>query len=42
VDDPKRRSPNASKAGKLLRWKPKKSLEDGLLRTIKWFLEKKN
>jgi UDP-glucuronate decarboxylase len=40
VDDPKRRCPNVSKAKKLLRWKPKNSLEDGLLKTIKWFLDK--
>ena len=42
VDDPKRRSPNVSMAEKLLGWKQKSCLETGLLRTIKWFLEKKN
>ncbi|MFH1328842.1 MAG: UDP-glucuronic acid decarboxylase family protein [Candidatus Bathyarchaeota archaeon] len=42
VDDPKRRSPNVSRAKKLLRWKTKNSLDEGLLKTIKWFLENKN
>lgn len=41
-DDPRRRCPDIGRAEKLLGWKPKSSLEDGLLRTIKWFLEKKN
>jgi len=36
-DDPKRRCPNTSKIEKLLGWKPKISLEQGLERTIKWF-----
>jgi len=38
-DDPKRRCPNTSKIEKLLGWKPKISLEQGLERTIKWFAE---
>jgi len=36
-DDPKRRSPDTSKMEKLLRWKPKVGLEQGLKRTIMWF-----
>lgn len=36
-DDPKRRCPDTSKMGKLLGWKPKISLEQGLKRTIEWF-----
>lgn len=36
-DDPKRRRPDVSKAKVLLDWEPKVSLEDGLIRTIKWF-----
>jgi UDP-glucuronate decarboxylase len=36
-DDPRRRCPDIRKAQKLLRWKPKISLEQGLTRTITWF-----
>ena len=36
-DDPPRRRPDISKAKKILDWKPKEKLEDGLQRTIKWF-----
>jgi UDP-glucuronate decarboxylase len=36
-DDPKRRCPTISKAFKLLRWKPKIRLEEGLERTMTWF-----
>jgi len=36
-DDPKRRCPDTSKMEKLLGWKPKISLEQGLKRTIEWF-----
>jgi len=36
-DDPKRRCPDIGRAEKLLRWKPKISLEHGLVRTIAWF-----
>jgi len=39
-DDPKRRYPNTDKMEKLLGWKTEISLEDGLLKTIKWFLRK--
>jgi len=38
-DDPKRRCPDTSKIKKLLGWKPKISLEQGLEKTIKWFAE---
>lgn len=36
-DDPKRRCPNLNKMEKLLGWKPKISLEQGLERIIMWF-----
>jgi len=36
-DDPKRRCPDTTKTEKLLGWKPKISLEEGLKRTITWF-----
>jgi len=36
-DDPKKRCPNTSKMEKLMGWKPKISLEQGLKRTVKWF-----
>ena len=36
-DDPKRRCPDISKARKLLKWKPKVSLEEGLRKTIAWY-----
>ena len=39
-DDPKRRSPEISKARELLDWSPKIGLEDGLERTILWFRTK--
>jgi UDP-glucuronate decarboxylase len=41
ADDPKRRCPNISKAQKLLGWKPKVKLENGLIKTISWFKEKR-
>lgn len=37
VDDPRRRRPDITKAMKLLHWKPKWSLEDGLRETIDYF-----
>ena len=40
VDDPKRRCPDIEKAEKLLGWKPKISLQQGLARTITWFQRK--
>ncbi len=36
-DDPKRRSPNITKAKKILNWTPKTDLETGLQKTINWF-----
>jgi len=36
-DDPKVRRPDITKAMKILKWKPKVPLEDGLRRTIEWF-----
>jgi nucleoside-diphosphate-sugar epimerase len=35
-DDPMRRNPEISKAEKLLGWKPKVSLKEGLEKTIDW------
>lgn len=40
-DDPKRRSPDTTKAKKLLDWQPEVNLETGLQRTIDWFKHKK-
>lgn len=37
VDDPKVRRPDISKARKVLKWKPKVVLEEGLSRTIEYF-----
>ena len=37
VDDPKVRRPDIQRAMKILRWKPKTQLEEGLRRTIAWF-----
>jgi UDP-glucuronate decarboxylase len=37
IDDPKRRCPNIDKAKKLLGWKQKIRLQQGLTRTITWF-----
>ena len=38
-DDPKVRQPDIAKAKKLLKWKPRVRLEEGLVETIKWFLK---
>jgi len=40
VDDPKRRCPDIGKAEKILGWKPKISLQQGLARAITWFQRK--
>lgn len=37
VDDPKVRRPDIARAVKILKWRPKVGLEDGLLRTIGYF-----
>ncbi|MFA5356561.1 MAG: UDP-glucuronic acid decarboxylase family protein [Candidatus Omnitrophota bacterium] len=37
ADDPKQRKPDISRAKKLLRWKPRIQLEEGLKITIEWF-----
>jgi UDP-glucuronate decarboxylase len=36
-DDPKRRCPDTSKLEKIVGWKPKIALEEGLQKTIEWF-----
>ena len=36
-DDPPRRKPDISKAKRILGWKPRVKLEEGLKRTIEWF-----
>jgi len=36
-DDPKKRQPNIDKAWKVMKWKPRVNLEDGLSRTIPYF-----
>jgi len=41
-DDPNRRRPDISKAGRLLKWFPRTSLDDGLRRTVTWFAERKD
>jgi UDP-glucuronate decarboxylase len=40
-DDPKRRCPDTTKLERLVEWKPKVRFEEGLERTIKWFVSKK-
>jgi nucleoside-diphosphate-sugar epimerase len=40
-DDPKRRCPDTGKVERLVGWKPNVSFEEGLERTIKWFVSKK-
>src|SRR5438309_2521537 len=39
-NDPKQRRPDLSRAWSLLRWKPRVSLQQGLLPTIAWFRER--
>lgn len=41
-DDPVRRKPDTSLAEKVLGWKPRVSLEDGLSCTIDWFIQREN
>ncbi|HPP06656.1 MAG TPA: hypothetical protein PLW88_04745 [Syntrophorhabdaceae bacterium] len=40
-DDPKRRCPDISKAKKYLEWEPVVPLEEGLIRTIEYFMAQK-
>ena len=40
TDDPKVRQPDITRAGTLLGWEPKVSLEDGLTKTIEYFRKK--
>jgi UDP-glucuronate decarboxylase len=40
-DDPKRRSPDITKAKQILEWNPEINLETGLYKTINWFNTKK-
>lgn len=35
-DDPMRRNPDITKAGRILKWKPKVQLDVGLMRTVEW------
>jgi UDP-glucuronate decarboxylase len=39
-DDPTRRCPDISKAKNILEWKPRTKLDDGLRKTIEYFLKK--
>lgn len=36
-DDPKRRRPDINEAENLLKWKPRKMLDQGLQKTVRWF-----
>jgi UDP-glucuronate decarboxylase len=40
IDDPKRRSPDISKAKKILNWEPTTPLRESLRKTIEWFKNK--
>ncbi|MFX0022558.1 MAG: SDR family NAD(P)-dependent oxidoreductase [Candidatus Hermodarchaeota archaeon] len=42
IDDPKRRCPDISKANKILDWKPKTDLEEGLKEFINWYVKENN
>ena len=39
-DDPKQRCPDITKAKKILGWKPKTKLEEGVKKTIEYFRER--
>ena len=38
ADDPKKRCPDITKAKRLLNWEPKVGLEEGLIKTIEYFM----
>jgi len=40
-DDPQRRCPDISKASRLLGWSPTTTLEEGIRKTIEWFIQRK-
>jgi len=42
VDDPKVRQPNIQMAKRLLKWSPSVSLEEGLRRTVDWYLQNRS
>lgn len=42
LDDPKIRQPDISRAKKILQWEPKVTLEEGLDKTIRYFMQKLN
>jgi nucleoside-diphosphate-sugar epimerase len=37
IDDPSRRRPDLSRARRLIDWKPRTSLREGVMRTIAWY-----
>jgi nucleoside-diphosphate-sugar epimerase len=39
-DDPQRRCPDISKANRILKWSPSVTLDEGLKKTIEWFLQR--
>ena len=39
-DDPKRRCPDTNKLEKLVKWKPNVTFEEGLKKTVNWFITK--
>jgi dTDP-glucose 4,6-dehydratase len=41
LDDPRQRKPDITRARKLLKWKPKMGLEEGLSKTIEWFRDRR-
>lgn len=42
IDDPKRRCPDLTKIERLLKWKPKITLEEGLSEFIEWYISVNN